>query len=68
MEFVNDVISTMPDAFPLIPHTRISICLTNEFVGNQYSTFPSLAIYFYFDEQTVTIISVEENPLESYGL
>lgn len=57
-----------PEMFPVIPKTRLSICKTNEFVGGQFSEIPSLAIFFYYDETSVSIVAVESNESESYGL
>ena len=57
-----------PEAFPVIKGTHISICLTNEFVGNSFPHIPPLSIYFHYDAQTVKILSIEECEIESYGI
>jgi len=68
MEFVLSVLVHHPEAFPIIEGTRLSICLTNEFVGNSFPDIPPLGIYFYYDSQTVKIVSVEKCEIESYGI
>ncbi len=68
MHFVYETLCRMPQAFPVIPGTRLSICLTNEFVGAQYPHIPALALYFYYDHDTVRIISIEESLFDSYGI
>jgi hypothetical protein len=67
MDYVQDILCSHPEAFPVIHGTRISICLTNEFVGNSFPDIPALSIYFHYDAQTVKILSVEECDIESYG-
>ena len=68
MEFAYDFLAKHPDAFPVVTRTRISLCLTNEFVGNSFPDIPALAIYFHYDERTVNILSIEASDAESYGL
>ncbi len=67
MEIVNEMLCRHPEMFPILKGTRISLCKTNEFVGNSFLDVPSLAIYFHYDDDNVYIISVERNGLESYG-
>ena len=68
MDFVSETLSSSPEAFPVIPGTHLSLCLTNEFVGDQYQHIPALAIFFNYDHQTITVVSIEDTLFESYGL
>lgn len=68
MGFIYETLCNVPQMFPVIPKTRLSICITNEFVGSQYPHVPALALYFYYDLDTVRIISIEESLVDSYGL
>ena len=67
MEYIEEVLASHPEAFSVIAGTKISLCKTNEFVGNSFGDIPSLAIYFHYDESTVRIIFVETNDQDSYG-
>lgn len=67
MEAIDEVLSQYPEAFPVIPGTRLSFCRTNEFVGASFPGVPYLAIYFYYAETIVHIISVEESSAEAFG-
>jgi len=65
---VEHALTNYADMFPIIAGTKLSICKTNEFVGGEFSEIPSLALYFYYDDNTVRIVAVELNPTESYGV
>jgi hypothetical protein len=67
MEFFYDTLCTVPEMFPVLPGTRLSICLTNEFVGSQYPHVPALALFFTYDLDTVRIYSIEESMFDTYG-
>ena len=67
MYFIEETLCKMPEMFPVIPGTKLSICLTNEFVGSQYPHVPALALYFYYDYDTVRVIAIEESMMDSYG-
>jgi len=68
MEFINETLAQYPEVFRVIPGTKISICKTNEFVGNSFPDIPALVFYFHYDNSTVTLISVEINEIDSYGV
>lgn len=68
MEGINDALAEHPQAFPVIPGTRVSLCKTNEFIGITFSDVPSLAIYFHYDDDVVRIISIDEDSSDSYGM
>jgi hypothetical protein len=63
----SDLLCQHPEMFPVIVGTKLSFCRTNEFVGIVFPNIPSLAIYFRYDRHTVSIISIEETTIESYG-
>lgn len=67
MEGIEEVLSMTPEAFPIISGTKLSFCRTNEFVGTNFLGVPSLAIYFHYTADTVSIVAVEESELEGYG-
>ncbi len=64
MEAIDEILAQYPEAFPTIPGTRLSFCRTNEFVGASFPGIPSLAIYFYYGETVVNIVSIEESSYE----
>jgi len=68
MEAIDEILCSAPEAFPVIPKTKISFCRTNEFVGTSFSGVPSLAIYFHYDPSYTTIISIEQSDEESYEI
>jgi hypothetical protein len=67
MEAINDVLSSAPEAFPVIAGTKLSFCKTNEFVGTNFDGIPSMVLYFHYDLSSVYILSVEESEGEAYG-
>lgn len=67
MRIVEETLCNHPEMFPVLRGTKISLCKTNEFAGNQFQGVPSLAIYFRFDIESVYVLSIERNSLESYG-
>lgn len=68
MLILEETLCKHPEAFPVVPGTKVSLCRTNEFVGMSFPSIPSLAVFFYYDDQYVHLISVEKSEGESYGL
>lgn len=64
---VTETLCAHPEMFPLLPGTRISLCKTNEFAGNSFVDIPSLAFYFHYDDEVVSVVSIEVNEIESYA-
>lgn len=62
MLYIEDVLCNHPECFHVIDGTKLSVCLTNDFVGESFSDTPSLRMFFYYDQHSINIVSVDTGP------
>ena len=62
MIFIEETLCAQADFFPVIEQTKLSVCFTNDFLGESFPDIPALRMFFYYDQYYVYMVAIDAGP------